>query len=100
MDDGTGSEEQQRLEERMGEEVEEACRVGARTHRSDHVPELADRRVGEHLLDVVLDDGEEAHEEEGQAADHDDDVPHIAAEHLVLGRGRRGTGDRAGRHRP
>ena len=42
------------LEEGVGEEVEHRRRPRADAERHHHVAELADRRVGEHLLDVVL----------------------------------------------
>ena len=40
--------------------------VGADAERQEHVAELGDRRVGEHLLDVVLDDGDRRREERRQ----------------------------------
>ena len=54
VDHRPGAEEQQRLEEGVGEQVEQPGGVGAGAHGGDHVAELRQRRVGEHLLDVVL----------------------------------------------
>jgi hypothetical protein len=49
-----GTEEQQRLEEGVGDHVEDGGHVGPGADGEEHVAELRDRRVGEHLLDVVL----------------------------------------------
>ena len=53
-DDGSGTEEQQGLEEGVGDHVEHAGHERTRADREEHVPELGDRGVGQHLLDVVL----------------------------------------------
>jgi len=54
----SGTEEEVRLEERVGKEVEDGSDPCAHAEGHDHVAELADRRVREHLLDVVLDERE------------------------------------------
>ena len=56
-----GAEEEVGLEERVREEVEDRRDPRADAERHDHVAELADRRVREHLLDVVLDEGRARH---------------------------------------
>ena len=40
----------------------------------DHVAELADGGVGQHLLDVVLHEGEEGGDDDGDPADDGDQV--------------------------
>ena len=52
VDDAAGAEEEQGLEERVREQVEQARRPAADAQGEHHVAELADRRVGQHLLDV------------------------------------------------
>ena len=59
----------QRLEEGVSEDVEDAGRPGADTERHDHVAELADRRVRQHLLDVVLHEREQRGDEDRDPAD-------------------------------
>ena len=58
VDDRARTEEQQRLEEGVGDHVEDGGDVGADADSQEHVAELADRRVRQHLLDVVLGDGD------------------------------------------
>jgi hypothetical protein len=54
MDDRAAAEEEERLEERVGHQVERACGVRPDSHRGEHVPELRYGRVRQHALDVVL----------------------------------------------
>mmetsp|Transcript_15026 Transcript_15026/g.35416 ORF Transcript_15026/g.35416 Transcript_15026/m.35416 type:complete len:1189 (-) Transcript_15026:477-4043(-) len=73
-DDRARAQEQQRLEEGMGHQVEDGHRVGRRAEGHGHVAELGQRRIRHHALDVVLDDAEEAHEQRRDRADHHDEV--------------------------
>ena len=79
VDDGAGGEEEQRLEEGVGHEVEDGGGVGGDSAGEEHVAELRDGGVGEDALDVVLHHADGGGEEGGGGADDGDD-----------GRGRRG----------
>ena len=57
----------------MGVEVEYPGGIRARAHAQDHVAQLADGRVGQHLLDVGLGEGDQGGEEGRGRADHRDD---------------------------
>jgi len=64
----------------VGEQVEHGAIAasGASVARcrcpgQEHVAELADRRVGEHALEVVLGQGDQPGEQGGDAADNGDD---------------------------
>jgi hypothetical protein len=92
VNDGTGSQEQTGLEERVRIEMEDAGAERADAHRQEHQAELRHGGVREHALDVVLhepdgrghqgrrgaDDGDNHHrlrrvaEEHGIAPDHVD----------------------------
>ena len=74
-----GAEEQQGLEEGVREQVEHrrdhghaASRRVAGAQRQEHVAELADRRVGQHALEVGLRQGDQRGEQGGEAADAGD----------------------------
>ncbi len=54
MNHRTGTEEEQRLEECVSEDVEDARGKGSDAERQEHVSQLRDGGVGEHALDVVL----------------------------------------------
>ena len=58
VDDRAGAEEQQRLEERVGDQMEHAHRHAADAEAHHHVAELRDGGVGEDAFDVVLRDGD------------------------------------------
>ena len=78
-DDRARSEEQQRLEERVGHQVEHSHRIRRCTQCHGHVAQLGQRGIRDDSLDVVLDDAEETHEERGNAADdHDETQSRIA----------------------
>ena len=62
-------EEEAGLEAGVGEQVEDARPVGADADADEHEAELAHRRVGEHLLDVVLEEADGRGEQRGQRAD-------------------------------
>ena len=72
VDHRSRAEEEQGLEEGVGEEVEDAGGVGADAEAHEHVAELRAGRVGDHPLDVVLDEADRRREEGGDAADDDD----------------------------
>src|SRR3546814_6846745 len=54
VDDRAGTEEQQRLEEGVREQVEHRRAIGADTRREEHVDELRTGRIGDDALDVQL----------------------------------------------
>ena len=73
--DAAGGEEQEGLEERVGEQVKHGRHdrelgdvAHARPERHEHVAELADRRIGQHALQVGLRDGDRRRQEGGRAA--------------------------------
>ncbi len=74
VDHAARTEEEEPLEECVRHQVEDAARVSADTHRQEHVAELADGRVGEHLLDVVLDEADGRGEDGGRRANRGHDV--------------------------
>ena len=63
-------EEQQRLEEGVRHQVEDARGVGRGAQRHGHVAELGQRRVGHDALDVLLDHAQQPGEERRGGADH------------------------------
>ena len=73
MDDRARAEEQQRLEEGMGEQVEDRRRVEAQAERHEHVAELRAGRIGDDALDVVLHQADGRGEEGGEGADEGHD---------------------------
>ena len=68
VDDAAGAEEEAGLEEGVREDVEEARGEGADADAEEHEAELAHGGVGEHLLDVVLDERDRRREERGERA--------------------------------
>ena len=73
VDDGAGTEEQQRLEEGMGHQVEHRHRIGADAGGEEHIAELRAGRIGDDPLDIVLHQADRRGEESGERADGDDD---------------------------
>ena len=71
--DRTGSEEQQRLEEGMGHQMEDGNRIGCHTQRHRHIAQLGQCRVGHDPLDVILDHTQEAHEQRTGRTDNQDE---------------------------
>ena len=75
VNDRTGAEEQQGLEEGVGEQVEHAHAIGPHAHGHEHVAKLRAGGIGDDALDVVLHQADGGGEEGGDAADEDDRVP-------------------------
>ena len=73
VDDRTCTKEQHRLEEGVGQQVEHRDRIDADARRHEHVAELRAGRIGDHALDVVLDQPHGRREERGRGADQDDE---------------------------
>jgi len=73
VDDDARAQEEQRFEEGVRHEMVEPRDQTARTERDEHVAELADRRVRQHLLDVVLHRRHEAAGECRERADGERD---------------------------
>jgi len=73
-DDGTRSQKEQRLEEGMRHQVEDADLIGRSAQRDGHIAQLRERRVRHHALDVVLDDAQQTHEQRRDRADDQDEI--------------------------
>ena len=69
-----GAEEQQRFEERVRHQVQDAGRKCAGAEAQEHVAQLRNGRVGEDLLNVVLREADGGGEERGGEADDRDDI--------------------------
>ena len=74
VDDAARAEEQQRLEEGVGEQMEHRRAVGADARGEEHVAELRAGRISDHPLDVVLGAADGRGEDAGRGADIGDDV--------------------------
>ncbi len=105
MDDRAGSKKQQRLEECVCVEVEDTGGVGPHPHRQEHVAELRHRRVGQHALDIVLDEADRSRHQRGRDADPGDDLERhrrvreedgVAANHVHARGDHRGRMDQGG----
>jgi hypothetical protein len=74
VDNGACAEEEEGLEECVGDEVEHADRRAADAEAEHHVAELRDGGVSEDALDVPLRDGDGGAEESGDGSDPGDDL--------------------------
>ena len=72
--------EQQALEERVRDQVEQAGHPAADAQGQHHVAQLADRRIGEHPFDVGGRDGDRGRDEQRDAADVGDDQQNFGRE--------------------
>ena len=70
FDDDAGAEEEQGLEEGVGQEVEHRRLPCANAKRQKHVTDLADGGVGEHAFDIVLRQRAETGQQERSGADN------------------------------
>ena len=73
VNDRAAPHKEQRLEDRVRQQVEGRRHIRADPDRRDHVAKLADRRVGQHLLDVALGERDRRREERRKRADGGDD---------------------------
>ena len=78
-DHRAGAEEQQRLEEGMGEEMEHRRAIGRDAGGGEHVAQLRAGRIGDHALDVVLEQADRGGEERGGGADEGDKASALGA---------------------
>ena len=91
MDDRTGTEEQQRLEHSMREEVEHTGHVteavvSAVTRYAEghhHETDLRNGREGEHALDVGLHTGDHRREQRGKRTDHRNAHEHLGSLEVI-----------------
>ena len=95
VDDRAGREEEQGLEEGVGDQMEDGGGVGCDSAAEEHVAELRDGRVGEDALDVVLHDSDRSGENCSECADDGDDAEGVgrpveegmaAGDHVDAGR--------------
>ena len=72
VDHGAGAQEQHRLEEGMGHQVEDAGDGGSTAHGQHHVTELGHGAVGQALLQIHLGEGDRCSQEAGNRSHHSD----------------------------
>ena len=80
VDQEARREEEQRLEERVGEQVEHPVRVRAHADADEHVADLRHRRVGDHALDVRLHERDEPCDEQRHCAEPGCEVQDVRRE--------------------
>ena len=74
VDDAAGAEEEEGLEPSVGEDMEEACRKPRGAEAEEHVAQLGDGGVGQHLLDIALHQADAGGKEGGGSTHPGDDV--------------------------
>ena len=74
MNHRTGTEEEQRFEECVREQMEDRHPIRAHAERQEHVTQLAHGRVRQHALDIVLDQRDGRRENRRKRADKRDDI--------------------------
>jgi len=107
VDHRAGPQEEERLEERVRSEMEDRRRIGAEPGGQEHVAELRDGGVGEHLLDVRLRQADRRREDRRRRADHRHElrdprrelIDHVRPHHHVDARRHHGRGVDEGGHR-
>ena len=92
------AEEEQGFEERVREQVEDSHPVRTDAERQEHVSKLADGRVGEHALDIILHQPDRRGEYRGERAHRGHDRQHLRRKLEQRGRARHHVNAR-GHHR-
>ena len=80
MVDAAGAQEQECLEEGMGQQVEQPRRPAADAQGQHHEAKLADRRISQHLLVIGLDHRDRRRDEQRDPAGVGDEKEHVAGE--------------------
>ena len=84
QNDGPASQEEQRFEGAVRQQVIDTGHVSPQPARHHHVPELTHGRIGHHALDVVLRQGDRGADEHGDAT-HDRHDGHGRGRHVIQG---------------
>ncbi len=69
VDHRTGAEEQQRLEEGVGEQVEHGGLIGPNAGGKEHIAQLRTGRIGDDALDIILREADRSGEDGRDGAD-------------------------------
>ena len=86
VNDGTGTEEEQRFEKRVSEQVEDRGARRTHTDREHHVAELGDGGESEDAFEIILGDRDGRSEEGGDGSDDGDHLQRVGREQRINAR--------------